>query len=354
MQDYIPILRHGQNEQKVMEKIESDLANTTKTWADQSLIKPLLEIVDDDHLNSISSYSGVYEEVLVDFPRYLQARDNKHQQQVNKLISDCGGDPVRFFNNIQAGNFTPVLSGELDPIDYPTYKANLDRLQSEFERVGARLFVPVDKYSDKDKTTVKSIIDSLREQDLLMVDVVDIRNIDQGIRSNLEYIESLDNNSKKYILDLFEPREDINYNYSLVMSKYLDFDGFGDFCLEPRFPDDIPPAAFVNIPKRVRQYKSNSHSVSTYEDPDRYLQVIKQMISRGTLDPNHCPFCHRLHDRYQNVSSNPNRKDLDNSFVKRARMGHYQFSLLQNEITDLDAASDAQDFDANGYDDISP
>ncbi len=354
MFDYVPILRHGRNEQEAMETLSSELSSASgDPHLDADTVRPLLEIIDEDDFNSLSSYTGSYDEVFVDFPRYLTDRDNQNEESVRDLISDYGDDPVRFFNAHAGKAFTPVVSGYIDPIDLTTYVSDIKRIQREFERIGVRIFIPVDEFSDLLEDRVESILGELRPTDAVMMDVVDIRDISKGIRSNLEFIISRIGDKDIYLLDLFEPRGDYNYNYSLVMSKDLGATGFGDFVLEPRFQEDIPPAAFQNIPRRIRQYQSSAHAVSTWEDPNHYMPVVEQMLSRGELDPDHCPFCQELKNEYDKVKSTSERTDLGTSFVKRMRMGHYQFAVLQDELPDLDAAGSADDFDSSGYADIT-
>lgn len=353
MQNYIPILRHGRNEQKVMGTLNSSLTGSSESWADSTLIKPLIEVVEKSHINSVPSYSKKYDEVFVDLPEYLLDRENKHQSSVDGLLSKYGGDRSEFFDDIAGDDFVPVVSDRLDPIDYKNIKTKVKALKPNFDRIAVRLFIPVDRFDDKQESLITSIVDVLRPEDVILADVVDVRDIEKGIKSNLEFLTGICGENEAYVIDLFEPRDDLNYNYSLVMAKDVGTEGFGDYCLEPRFQDDIPDAAFVNIHKKVRQYKSDRHAVSEYDDPDHYVPVVEEMINRGAINPDHCRFCEELVENYREVESDPERTDLHNGFVKRARMGHYQVSLLKDEIPDLDAASDAEEFDSKGYEDIT-
>lgn len=229
----------------------------------------------------------------------------------------------------------------------------IQNLKSTFNRLCVRLFVSIDPYSSGEKAEIQNILSELRDDDAVLADTPDVDNLSTGIRPNIEFIKNELDAQDFYVFDLFEPRDGINYNYGLVMGKHADVDGIGDYILEPRFPSDIPAGAFQNIPKRVRQYESSSHSLDTTEDPDYYVNAIESMVRNGNLNQNHCQACQDLYDEYQMVQSTANRTDLDPGFVKRMRMNHYVYSVLGDEFPDMDAASSASSFDNTGYGNIT-
>lgn len=352
MYTYIPAIRHGVNEQQALETLEDQLSQNSSGQLNPDKIKPLLEIVEDSHTNNIPHYTSAFNEVFVDFPRYLVDRDNKHEDDVADLITRYSNSPVNFHTRNSNHNYTPVVSGHIDPIDHSNFTAYIQDLQSTFDRICVRLFVPIDPYTSAEENGIRDIIDELRDQDAVLVDVVDVDQLSTGIRPNIDFVRGEVNGPDFYIFDLFEPRDEVNYNYGLVMGKYAGVDAVGDFVIEPRFPSDIPDAAFQNIPKRMRQYESDLHAVDTTEDSDHYVNAVETMIANGDIDRNHCAACESIIDEYNNVQNDPGRTDLGAGFVKRMRMNHYTYSILDEEFSDMDSASDAEDFDQNGYDDI--
>lgn len=349
MYDFVPAIRHGVNEQKALQSLSDQLNQRQQQNTQQ--VKPLVEIIEEDDLNNLPHYTSKFDEVFVDFPRYLVDRDNMHSEDVADLISSYSNDPVSFHQRNSNHDYTPVVSGSLDPIDHSNFKSVISEL-SDFDRICVRLFVPTKDYTNSEKDEIKGIINETRDQDAILVDVPDVADLSDHIRPNIDFIRNNIENQDFYVFDLFEPRGEVNYNYGLVMGKYADVDGVGDFAIEPRFQQDIPDAAFQHIPKRIRQYESSHHSVSTTEDSDNYINAVELMIQRGDLQPSHCPACKSLHNNYQTVQSSQSRKDLDAGFVKQMRMNHYTYSVLDEEFPDLDSATDARDFDKDGYDDI--
>ncbi|MDS0259345.1 hypothetical protein NDI56_08070 [Haloarcula sp. S1CR25-12] len=352
MYQFIPAIRHGVNEQKALNKLSQELSQKSGQQASNK-VKPLLEIVHNDDLNNIAHYTSEFDEVFVDFPRYLVDRENKHKDDVSDIISDYNNDPVKFFSKNSKLDYTPVISGSLDPISYSGFVQYIQSLQSDFNRICVRLFIPINTFTSSEENELKSIISELRDQDAVLADVVDVDQLSTAVRPNIDFIKSEIGNQDFYVFDVFEPRGEVNYNYGLVMGKHANVDGVGDFSIEPRFPNDIPDAAFQNIPKRVRQYDSSSHSVSTTEDSDHYVKAVDMMLKNNNLDINHCPACEKLYNEYQTVKSNSSRKDLDAGFVKQMRMNHYTYSVLAEEFPDMTTAADAASFDRNGYTDIS-
>ncbi|WP_311173829.1 hypothetical protein [Halobellus ordinarius] len=137
------------------------------------------------------------------------------------------------------------------------------------------------------------------------------------------------------------------------MAKHTDVDGVGDFIIERRFAQDIPGAAFQNIPRRIQQYQDSQHTVNTWEDPDHYVSALETMVKNNELNANHCPFCKSLYEEYQRVRADPDRTDLYAGFVKQMRMNHYMYSVLQDEFPSMASASDAKQFDPQGYTEIT-
>lgn len=353
MYEFVPAIRHGRNEQKALKKLSNQLSQ--RSGSPQSKlgeIKPLIEIINQNDFNNLAHYTSQYNEVFVDFPRYLTNRDNKHKQDVADLSTSYSGSPVNFHKRNSNHGYTPVISGNLDPVDHSGFPQYIQDLSTDFDKLCVRLFVPADDYTQAEKSEIKAIINELRDGDAVLADVPDVAQLSSKIRPNIDFLKSEIGKQDFYIFDLFEPRTGMNYNYGLVMGKYAGVDGVGDFAIEPRFQQDIPPAAFQNIPKRVRQYESPNHAVSTTEDSDHYVNAVELMIQNGDLDPNHCPACQELYNEYQNVQSDPQRTDLDSGLVKQVRMNHYTYSVLTEEFPDMDAASDAQGFDQSGYNDI--
>jgi len=353
MYTFIPAIRHGVNEQKALKSLHQKLSQGSGSQQQADQVKPLIEVIEDDDLNNIPHYTARYDEVFVDFPRYLVDRDNMHSDDVGDLINAYSNDPVTFYRRNSNRDYTPVISGSLDPISHSGFEQYIQDLTADFSRLCVRLFVPVDEYTQAEKDELKNIINATRDEDAILADAPDVAELSDGIRPNIEFIKNQLGQQDFYVFDLFEPRGEVNYNYGLVMGKYADVDGVGDFAIEPRFQQDIPDAAFQHIPKRVRQYESPHHSVSTTEDSDNYVNAVETMIQTGDLDQNHCPACQELYDEFQDVQADPNRKDLDAGFVKQMRMNHYTYSVLNQEFPDMDAAADAKDFDKDGYDDIT-
>ena len=355
MYTFVPAIRHGQNEEKAFKKFYDELDG-----ADEDLeagvedIKPLVEIVSDDDIENIGKYTRRFDEVFVDLPRYLTNRDNEHKENIEDLLSEYSSDIVDFYIDNQEIDFTPIVSGEIDPIDHSSYSQMIQGLKSEFDRICVRLFIPVDEFSSAQEREIENILELLRENDAVILDVVDIRELDRGIRPNIETITEMTEDRDIYIFDLFEPRGEVNYNYGLVMTKHTEADGVGDFVIEPRFAnyDDIPDVAFQNIPRRIHQYEHTDHTVTTKQDSDKYLQAVEEMLNQNILEPNHCPFCEALVDEYRTVKSDPDRKDLGAGFVKQMRMNHYMYSVLANEFEDMASAMDAEGFDEDGFEDI--
>lgn len=351
MDTYQPIIRHGMNEQKSLESIHNNFVrggNSNRV----SQIEPFIEIIDDNYMNNIPDYASKYHEVFVDLPRYLIDRDNKHNDDVTQLASSYSNNPSRFHLQQSNQNYTPVISGTLDPIAHSDFDQFIQNLSSDFDRLATRFFVPIDKYTNQQKQEIRDALQELRAVDRVIADVPDVDNLSNGVRPNIEFLKQEISGQELFVSDIFEPRNGVNYNYSLVMAKYIDADGICDFTLEPRFPQDIPPEAFANIPKRIHHYKTQNHGTTTTEDSDHYVNVVEKMLQNGDLDPAHCPACDDLHDEYQTVRTSSSRTDIGTNFVKQKRINHYVYSLLDDEFRDMASATDAQSFDPNGYADI--
>ncbi|WP_147465011.1 hypothetical protein [Halococcus sp. IIIV-5B] len=354
MYDYIPGIRHGTNEQQALEALSNQLSQAGGSQQQHSdRVKPLLEIVTKSDLNMVSRYVRNFSEVFVDFPRYLSYRDNKYRDDVDSLIRNFWNDPVTFHQLNSGMSYTPTLSGTIDPIDLSNYKAMIQTLHSYFNRICIRLFIPINTYSSSQENTIREILNELGTNDAVLADALNVDNLSTGLMPNIEFISNEMGAQDFYVFNLFEPRDGVNYNYGPVIGKHAGVDGVGDYVLERRFPSDIPPGAFPNIPKRVRQYESTSHSLDTTEDPDYYVNAIGSMVRSGNLNPNHCQACQDLYDEFQMVTSTANRIDLDAGFVKRMRMNHYMYSVLNDEFPNMDAASSASNFDSRGYNEIT-
>lgn len=332
MTDYIPIVRHGINEKKVFNEFDDSLLSNPNL----SSVLPVMEIIDEDDFNAIDDYREFSNELMIDLPRYLIPRDNKLNDEVEITTNNYRSVVDFYTQNIPNGD-VPVVSGDAEaPIDYSQLRSIYDDLKTEFNKLAVRIFVGLRQFDNQQENDVRELLENLRDEDVILLDLIDTGGFDSDAYRNAELIVDWSDGQDTFILNAFRYDES-NHNYGPVAAKELDIEGFGDFGINQRFPQEMnfrPPTQYI------RMFDTDTMELRNFGG-DGYNDAYQQLQNSSYFDPDHCEFC-RQADEDPNWGPN---------FWKRVRLGHYVSEVLE-ETLDRVETQPSRNLDQHGYDQI--
>ncbi|WP_207590494.1 hypothetical protein [Halomontanus rarus] len=331
---YIPVIRHGYNEQRVVEEFEDYSSENELEY--NGKILPILELTDTDDVNELESYRASFEKILVEYPFHLQDSENKYSNDVKSLFSPYSGLDD-FYDDVLESGDVPVVSGSAQrPVDYGNHRSRYLRINSDYPEVAVRLFIRLVELDRHQKEDIRELIDTLREDDLILLDLVDVAGMDTTAYENLEWVMNQIEDQDAYILNAFK-YTDSNHNYGPIASQSLGANGFGDYVINMRFPQEMNFAPSVSY---IRLYDSETHEIMNYGGAN-YEEALESVLDSGDWNPSDSPFVEK-------AFRDPN---LDPSTWKRVRMGHYMWSVVDDTLDRMETET-GRDLDERGYSDI--
>lgn len=313
--------------------------------APQTGTRPLIEVINENIFNRFAILlRRKYGEIMVDFPLYLLESSNKFFESFQELSNRYQNQMV-FFQNFKSLIDIPVVSAsQIGTLDYKIEENSLQNVKKEFERVGVRVRVPT--FDLRRTPTIldsyKSLLSTMEDNDLLLLDVFTIMGVEYQIQMNLQLMTTLgkEQNLEIFVLNAFTPF-DLGHNFGPLFSYLFDLDGFGDFATEKRFP-----AAGGRAQRRIiRYYYWDRYMLKEMARINYHLAVSQLKNSRYWI--NHlahvssCNICNEIQN---------NRYNESHSFWKGFRILHYLNSIFNETRQQFSQAISAEDLDPDGYD----
>lgn len=355
---YIPIFRLKSVENTLLSNEINNTENLT----------PLLEITDNETFEeSISNLCKKFNKIMVELPLYLSTRPNKHQSGVLDIINEYesteGDSQVAFYKDYQKDKkmnllkedyldlgFTPVISTIPSNTTYSDFLKKYNDLKDSFNEIAFRLFVYSTEITDAQKENIQNIVNSIRDTDFILLDVLGFENVEVRTRNNLEEIIKLFDKNEIYILNAFDYDGGKNtHNYSPLLSKELKTTGFGDFATIPRIEAGGGGGAQT---KKIRFYNYNTNNLMHFIHETSFQGAIPQLEQSEYWkelkddEENHlaiCSYCNSIEQKTYNYSQ---------SWWKKYRIMHYINSIMNHTIPNMSKYDNSEDFDPDGYNDI--
>jgi hypothetical protein len=343
--EYIPIFRFGATEVRILQKIP------------HRDIFPLLEIVNIKRLKSITKVkSRFHKGTMVELPLYLGQSRNKHFGNVLSILTDLEGSSradkqVNFYKIHKDLIDIPVISTDNDNIvNYSTLPESFNSIKDDYKKIAIRIFITALELSSQNTNHLKKLMGIIRENDIVLLDIVHINNAEAAIMKNIELIKALipETNLKNTMVlnafDVSSQHVDIHH-FAPLINKKFNLGGFGDFATIPRdegaggigttaiiryfFPRDLNLIHFVNT--SFRRAKTELEA-STY---------WAALMGNGHYDK--CDACKKIHTSHTESKTE----------WKIFRIWHHIACIFTDVIPNYDRHSNPQDFDIDGWDIIS-
>ncbi|QIB73533.1 hypothetical protein G3I44_04090 [Halogeometricum borinquense] len=288
--------------------------------------KPIIEVVDQDI--NIEGWQGQFEQSFIEFPRYLNERSTRYDKGgLNALMERYNASPVQYYTAHKSKIEIPVIASP--SIRPPAYKAILDfhrELQDQFNRLAVRLFVPAGTLTAKQEQNLDAILEELRSEDFLLLDIVDSADFSKHLYERVQSIIDRADNQETYVLNAFEPQDGQRHNLGPVLTQRFDLDGFGDFVTDPRFPSG--GGSSEEQSSIIRQYSQGRYEVREYKK-ETYPEAFKELLSEDEFDPDHCEFCSLMVEEESDWATQ----------WKIYRMGHYIHTILEETLPKVETES---------------
>lgn len=313
---YVPILRDGGNERNVMRNFSQ--SSLTGEGGRTIEMAPVVEVTDADDLDQLTPYDEAGDFLMVELPQYLTDRSNEHQDSVTSLIDDYGS-VAEFYLTESDRIDIPVISGSIDPVDYTEYLPMYRAVSEEFDRIGIRLMFQdlATSLAQSQRDTLMNLAEQVRDDDIVMLDLVDNRTSDQ-LLADLEFVADLFDSNLVTVLNAFDAYNGFPENKSPHIANRIGAAGFGDFGINSRFD---PEGGFAPPTTKYRHYHPN-HSVVQVFKGNGYEEASQELSDWGEFERTHCDGCRRA-DRTSSYDPNT---------WTQIKMEHYFSSVLNNEI----------------------
>jgi len=314
---YIPILRNDQNEREVISNLRQQTFGGEYP-AQQLALYPLVEITDENDLNTFWPYDRAGDEVLVELPQYLTEQENKYEDAVTELVNRHGSIP-EFYRSEVSEEYIPVVSGPGEPVDYSEHLSMYRDLRADFDRLAIRLILrhPTEPLTDRQRETLAELADEVRESDIVLFDFGE-NSVADPILDDIRHLSGLFENSENAVLNAFDAYDDQPDNHSPRIADEIGAFAFGDFGIGHRFK----PSGGFNPPSvSHRHYHPNHSTVAVFEGDD-YEEAATELREWVDWDGTHCESCQ--------LAANTN--NYDPNTWSRIKMGHYFHSVLRNQI----------------------
>lgn len=346
--EYTPILRFKPVELKILERIPT------------GNIFPLLEIVDLKTFGNINNVRSRFKnKIMVDLPRHLMQGENKHFGGVMSIFQSFGGNN---FSSLQT-DFYKKNSSKIDiPVvsstraDIPNYKELVDgfkAIQIDFPTIAVRIFVnAIDiRQSPASVKELELLAGTLRESDIILLDVVSFDGVESYIMRNLGNVIKIFSGSKTkrvVILNAFDSDGDWRkdpHNYAPLLAKHFGILGFGDLATIPRIENAGGSSTTTSVIRffspwdvQLINFKSSSFLKAKQD-------LIKSHVWQKSTNNGHfksCPYCQEVF-----------KKDTEwKTFWKFFRIEHHINCMITDIIPNMIKFGNTQDFDMIGFNNI--
>lgn len=314
---YAPILRDGSSERNVVRQF-GGLQQFTEQ--ERGGFYTVIEAISEEDLNNLNVYQSAADRVLVDVPTYLAERENKYSEAIKELIKRFGS-AERFLSENNDQIPVPIISGSLTtPIPYENHLTSYQHVSDNYNSVAIRLFIRPTEFHRDQKKELQKIESEINSNDLLLFDFIETSRLESGKQGyeNIQYLCELFKDNTKIVMNAFSSYDGVNYNFGPNIAKDLGAEGFGDFAINFRFPEEVPLGKIDT--RKIRQYSPSESKVAVFEG-NGYANAFKKLEEWDRWDPTHCEFCRRAA-----------RQDTEwDAFWRRVRMGHYISAALEEE-----------------------
>ncbi len=312
---YVPILRNGRNVQRTIADFTRDALPGAPSR--RLSVAPLLEVTDVADLEDLGRYEAVGDVLMVEVPRYLTDRPNKHNVQVEELL-DTYGSPTAFYLDRADRIEIPVVSGSIEPVDYAEYLPAYESLAGTFDRVAIRLMIddPAESLSSAARDRLRTLAEATRAQDLVLFDVLDAY-VGRPLIKDLRWLTAVFRSNMTGVLNVFDAYDGFPENETPRIADAVGATAFGDFVINQRFKPDGGGA-----PETVshRHYHPEAAEVELFTGDD-YGAVADELTAWEEWDRAHCDACRRA-DRTTNTDPNT---------WAQIKMHHYLASVIHGD-----------------------
>jgi hypothetical protein len=347
---YIPILRFRPVELKI-------LLSTPHNG-----IFPLLEIVDSGMINKLEKLKERFENgIMVDLPLYLLDNENKYFGGVMQLLegldgSDKSSKQVNFFKDKKNKEMVdiPVVSSEsIRLLSYKNLVDGFKKLKDDYKKIAFRIFVRPVEISSTEFKYLEELVKLLRENDIILLDVVEFDSVEPQVLTNLQKIVDVIQENKKtntFILNAFDVTGDWKRNshhYAPLLVKITNVGGgFGDFATIPRSEDAGGSYTKTSIIRFFSPWDIKLvHFMSDKSFFDAKRQLKKSKLWQTSIDEGHFSLC----DSCKEID----KKDTEwKTYWKFFRINHHINCMISNMMSCFETYNNPQDFDMEGYNNI--
>lgn len=346
--EYVPIMRLRQTESQVLWRVNG------------KPVFPLLEIVDQKVFDnfSITDYS-FKQGIMFDLPCYLMESDNKYFGGVLKMFNSLTATSnqlkqAEFYKKNAKSIGIPVVSAQAIRVglDYGDLVIGYNALDKKtLPKIAVRVFVSSIDLSSKNINSFKKLVTSLRDSDIILLDIVEFDGVESNVVKNLEMLVKLiplENKKKTFILNAFDVadwRKDVHL-YAPLLSKLFGLAGFGDFATMPRTELAGGGGGTTSVIRyTVGWEKKLIHSTSLTDFKDAKKKLKNKTVWTDAKANGHFNNCNPC-------------KEIDvldtewKTFWKMFRIEHHVNVVLSNVLPDYVKYTKPDDFDMHGYDAI--
>ena len=290
-----------------------------------------------------------YGEVWVDLPYYLTEKSNYFQDDAKELYYDYEQEPESFFEDNKQYIDVPVISAPLS-YSFDLEKNIYDSIKSEFNKIAVRIRVPLVEITTNMLSSLSNLVEEMRDDDVLLLDVFQFTSIETQIFSNIEKMNEIfqQNDVNVSILNAFETNQLNCHNYGPLLSAYFNMEGFGDFATEERYKAS---GGGGSPTRKIRYYEPSTYTLWFFKDANGYNGAKEKLVQSGSwentsLTPQHLTIC--------NVCYEVNNDDYnkDNGYWKRFKILHYLNCIANETRSQYSSFNTSEDLDPDGYDTI--
>lgn len=310
---YLPILREGRNERHVMDEF-AGLARFDEL-REGKLLYPLVEITESHKMANLDEYRQAADKLFIEVPEYL-AEEEGHalRDEIGELLEDYDGQN-EFYREHEADIDTPVISGHPSQDLLDSY----ERAKDQFPDVALRLLLS-DSPENGELKRANDIGQEINGSDLVIFDLLnDSYEEDEGY-AHLDALADIFSENRLVVANAINIYDGEAYNWGPELANEYGLDGFGDFAVGGRYPPIIPNLHENRV--RFRQYKPGDFEMKIF-DGETHEEAVQRLEAWERWREDHCPFCRELGER---------DKECTAHMAKKARVGHYIHTVLQNDL----------------------
>lgn len=310
---YLPILRDGRNERKVLQKFSG--LNRFSELREGKLLYPLLEITDTEDFQNLDAYQRAGDRLLTELPVYLADQEHHSlKEEIDELLEVYDGQN-EFYVEYEDKIDIPVISGRPDEKVRESYK----QAKEQFDEVAIRLLLSEGR-ENGELSGANEIGLEIDSADLVIFDLLDDANLEEGGYDYLDPLAEIYSENPIIVANAMNVFEGEAYNWGPEIAGEHGFDGFGDFAVGGRYPPIIPN--LHELGKTYRQYGVGDFEMREFEG-ETYEEAVRELEAWEAWRQDHCPFCQELGSREDDCTSH---------MAKQASVGHYIHSVFENDL----------------------